>query len=75
VGTILGVVIGYVLGTRAGDQGWEELVQAWKVISTSEEVRDLLMGSLSVGRDLVGRAAGSLAGGGNNGRPQMRAVA
>jgi hypothetical protein len=55
MGTIIGVVIGYALGTRAGPEGWDEFKQAWKVISTSDEVRDLLSGSLSLGRDLARR--------------------
>jgi hypothetical protein len=57
MGTIVGVVIGYALGTRAGEEGWDELVEAWKVISTSEEVRDLLAGGFSLGRDLVRQGA------------------
>jgi hypothetical protein len=49
------VVIGYALGTRAGPEGWVEFKEAWKVISTSDEVRDFLSGGFSLGRDLVRR--------------------
>jgi hypothetical protein len=73
MGTILGVIIGYVLGTRAGEQGFEELREAWKVITSSEEVRDLVTGSLSMGRDLIVRAAGGL--GSAEGRSTLRPVA
>jgi hypothetical protein len=62
VGVIVGVVIGYVLGTRAGEQGWVELREAMKVISTSEEVRDLVAGSFAISKDLLGRGSGILAG-------------
>jgi hypothetical protein len=53
MGVIVGVVVGYVLGTRAGEDGWSELVDAWRVISSSEEVRDLMSGALSSARDVV----------------------
>jgi hypothetical protein len=62
VGAIVGVVIGYVLGTRAGEQGWVELKEALKVISASEEVRDLVTGGFSITRELLGRGSGFLAG-------------
>jgi hypothetical protein len=55
------VVIGYALGTRAGEEGWDELIEAWKVITTSDEVRDLLAGGFSLGRDLVRRGTDILA--------------
>jgi hypothetical protein len=62
VGVIIGVVVGYALGTRAGEEGWAEFKDAWKVISTSEEVRDLISAGFSVSRDLLGRGSGLLAG-------------
>jgi hypothetical protein len=77
VGVIVGVVIGYVLGTRAGDEGWTELKEAWKVIRTSEEVRDLVSASIPMARDLVGRSAEILAGrlGTSEGGPAVRPAA
>ena len=48
MGVIVGVVIGYAFGTRAKEQGWTELQEALKVISTSEEVRDLVAGGFSM---------------------------
>ena len=35
------------VGTRAGEQGWDEFKDAWKVISTSDEVRDLVAAGFS----------------------------
>jgi hypothetical protein len=60
MGAVVGVLIGYALGTRAGDQGWAELADSWKVISESEEVRDLVAAGLSIARDLFGRGSGVL---------------
>ena len=57
MGVIVGVVIGYAFGTRSGEQGWKEFTEAWKVISTSEEVRDMVMGGLSLARDVLARGS------------------
>jgi hypothetical protein len=62
MGVIIGVVVGYALGTHAGEEGWTEFKAAWKVISTSDEVRDLLAAGFSVSRDLIGRGSELLAG-------------
>jgi hypothetical protein len=62
MGVIVGVVVGYALGTRAGEAGWAEFKDAWKVISSSEEVRDLVSAGFSVSRDLLGRATELLSG-------------
>jgi hypothetical protein len=62
MGTLIGVVVGYALGTRAGEQGWAEFYDAWKVISSSDEVRDLIAGGFSVAKDLLGRGSEFLAG-------------
>jgi hypothetical protein len=56
MGTVIGVMVGYALGTRAGPDGWQEFRDAWKVIASSEEVRDLVSGGFSIGRDLLGRS-------------------
>lgn len=58
MGAMVGFVLGYVLGVRAGPKGYEELMQSWRVISSSEEVRDLLRGGLAALGDAIrqGRA-------------------
>lgn len=61
MGVIVGVVIGYVLGSRSGEKGFEELREALRTISTSEEVRDMVAGGLSVAGDLVRQGRGLLA--------------
>ncbi|HXN62073.1 MAG TPA: hypothetical protein VN886_16625 [Acidimicrobiales bacterium] len=62
MGVILGVVIGYALGSRAGPDAWTELEEAWHTIYTSEEVRDLLAGGVSIARELVEKRAEVIAG-------------
>jgi putative ribosome biogenesis GTPase RsgA len=55
MGAVVGLVIGYVLGTRAGEKGYEELRESWRTITTSEEVKELVSGGLSVLADMVGQ--------------------
>jgi hypothetical protein len=61
MGAIVGVVIGYALGTRAGEEGWEELRDAWKTITSSEEVRDIVSGGFLMARQLLQRGGAILA--------------
>lgn len=53
MGVIIGVVVGYAFGTRAGEKGWSELSESWKVIRNSEEVRDLVLGGVAVAREVL----------------------
>jgi hypothetical protein len=53
MGAMIGMVIGYVLGTRAGERGFEELKDAWQTITTSEEVKDMVVGGVSLLGDLA----------------------
>ena len=46
----------------AGEQGWEEFRDAWKVITTSEEVRDMVAAGFTLSRELLGRGSEILAG-------------
>ena len=62
MGVIIGVIVGYALGTHAGEEGWTEFKDAWKVVSTSDEVRDLLAAGFSISGDLIGRGSELLAG-------------
>jgi hypothetical protein len=55
MGAIGGFVVGYLLGTRAGRRGLEELVEAWGTIRRSEEVRALLGGVAGHAKGLVER--------------------
>jgi hypothetical protein len=61
MGAMIGLAIGYVMGTRAGEQGYQELRDAWKTISSSEEVRDMLSGGLSLAAVMLRQGRGRLA--------------
>ena len=72
MGVMLGFFVGYVMGTRAGQEGFEELVSTLKQILGSAELKELLSGGVS----LVGEAvkAGSKSFG-DRGLPAVRQVA
>jgi hypothetical protein len=77
MGAIVGVLVGYAIGTRAGPEGWEESVEALKVIINSQEVQDLVSGGLAIARELMGRGGGRLAEllGATPGEPRLEAIA
>ena len=62
MGVVIGVMVGYALGSRAGSEAWPELEEAWKTIASSEEVRDLVAGGVSIARDLMERRGEVIAG-------------
>ena len=72
---VIAFVVGYVLGARAGEEGLEELKEAWKTVSSSGEVRDLVTGGLSIARDIVTRGGGLLADRMASGEPRLTRVA
>ena len=58
-GCNVGIVIGYVLGTRAGDKGYEELRDAWKTITSVRRGPDMVIGGIALAGDMApARAAG-----------------
>ena len=61
MGALVGFLLGYLYGTRVGQEGLEELVRSWEVISSSDEVRDLVAGGVSMARDLALHGRGMLA--------------
>jgi len=61
MGAMVGLVIGYVLGARAGERGLEELKESWDTITSSQEVRDMISGGVAIGLGLARRAAGIVA--------------
>jgi uncharacterized protein with ACT and thioredoxin-like domain len=48
MGVIMAFMVGYVLGTRAGREGMEQLVDAVEAIATSEEVHALVVTGLNL---------------------------
>jgi len=61
MGTVIGFVVGYLMGTRAGREGFEELRRAWDTIVASQEVRDMVSGGVAVAKDVVRQGRGLLA--------------
>lgn len=61
MGAIIGLLIGYVLGVRAGDKGYQELRESWQTITTSQGFRDLLGGLFALTGEFVTRGRGVLA--------------
>jgi hypothetical protein len=61
MGTIIGFAVGYVLGMRAGPEGYEELRRAWKEIVSSPELRELLSGGLAALGETLRHGRGLLA--------------
>ena len=62
MGVIIGVIVGFALGSRAGPDAWAELEGAWHTIYTSEEVRDLMAGGFDIARQVLEKRAEILAG-------------
>ncbi len=78
MGVIIGVLIGYAMGSKAGPDAWAELEDAWHTIYTSEEVRDLVAGGADIVRQVVERRAEIVAGimgAPDRDRPRLRPVA
>lgn len=63
MGVMVGFAIGYVLGTRAGEEGYREMTSALRTITSSGELKELLGGVVSVLADMVKEGAGSLGDG------------
>ncbi|HEX3565466.1 MAG TPA: hypothetical protein VHU17_08845 [Acidimicrobiales bacterium] len=58
---IVGLIIGYLLGTRAGDKGRQELEESWKTITTSQGFRDMLGGLFALMGEFLSKSRGALA--------------
>ena len=69
--TLIGFIVGYLIGVRAGDKGWAELEESVRAIRESPEVRELAAGLLSTAREVVGQGTRAV-GGRANERPRLR---
>lgn len=61
MGVMIGFVIGYVMGTREGENGFEELKATVASITSSEQLREFVMGGLGLLADVVKSSAKTLA--------------
>jgi hypothetical protein len=62
MGALIGFAVGFYYGTRTGEEGLQELLEAWETIRTSEEVRDLVSGGSAALVDLVHQGREMLVG-------------
>lgn len=61
MGVMIGFIVGYVMGTRAGQEGFDELKATLRSITSSEEVRDLVTGGISILGDVLKSGTEALA--------------
>jgi hypothetical protein len=62
MGTLFGFAVGYILGARAGNEGWEEVVRSVRAIRESEEFSGFVDAMKSHGRHLLRELTGRVAG-------------
>jgi hypothetical protein len=61
---LIGFAVGYMVGARAGQEGFSRLIDAAKSIASSDEFRGLVEGGASMLNSAVRQGAGTLAGDG-----------
>ncbi len=61
MGVFIGLIVGYIMGTKAGANELDELKEAWKSIRASEEAHDMMAGGLSMARGMLSKGGGLLA--------------
>lgn len=60
MGVMIGFALGYVFGTRAGAEGYQEMVSALKTITSSGELKELAGGAISLLGDVLKQGTGAL---------------
>jgi hypothetical protein len=65
VGVMIGFVLGYVVGTRSGAEGFEELTSSLRSILSSGELKELAGGAIETVADLLKQGTGALGDGGD----------
>jgi hypothetical protein len=69
---MIGFALGYVFGTRAGADGYEEMMNALKTIVSSGELKELAGGAISVLGDVLRQGTGAL---GDGNEAKLRRIA
>lgn len=72
MGVIIGFVAGYVFGTRAGAEGYQEMMDALKTITSSGELRELAGGVVSLLGDVLKQSTAAL---GEGSEAKLRRIA
>jgi hypothetical protein len=62
MGTLFGFAVGYILGARAGESGYDEVVRSVRAIRQSEEFRGFVSAMKDHGRHILREVSGRLAG-------------
>jgi hypothetical protein len=70
---MIGFLVGYVMGTKAGEEGYQELRDAWREIASSGELKEILGAAGALLGDVVRNGKGLL--GEDHGRGLLRRVA
>lgn len=55
---MIGFVIGYIAGSKAGEKGYRELKEAWEAILASPEFQGLVSTGVQTARSLIGGGKG-----------------
>jgi len=69
---MIGFAIGYVFGTRAGAEAYDEMRTALKTIVSSGELKELAGGAISVLGDVLRQGSGAL---GDGSQAKLRRIA
>ena len=72
MGVKIGFVLGYIVGTRSGAEGYEELTSAVKSILSSGELKEFAGGAIGMIGDLLKQGTNSL---GDGGEAKLRRIA
>ena len=62
MGVMIGFFLGYVFGTRAGREGFEEMKEALLTIGASGELRELVGGGVSLVADVLRQGQSAVGG-------------
>ena len=60
MGVMIGFVVGYIVGTRAGAEGYNEMVAAVRTITSSGELKELARGAAGLLGDVLRQSTGAL---------------
>jgi len=69
--TLIGFVVGYLMGMRVGEKGWADLEESVRTIQASPEVRELVAGVYSTALQVVGQGTRVVSGRAPE-RPRLR---
>jgi hypothetical protein len=62
MGALMGFILGYSLGVKAGPEGYEQLRKAWQEISSSEEFKGLVATGTAFLENMLAQGRANIAG-------------